>query len=163
MALTKFDKKEWIILSGTLVISGLVYLNSREKGILLCVMMIFSMKNMDIKKVMWAALWAYCLSFVPMVVFTSVHWIDSPSKIHLRPIFGYMIRWGLGYVHPNVAHVSYLIFSMLTVYVRKEKISWKECVALMAGNIFVFLFWRQYENRYWNRRGWQHHQDRRLF
>lgn len=140
MALTKFSKKEWILLLGTLAISGMVYLNSREKGILLCVMMIFAMKNMNIKKVMRAALWAYYFSFVPMAVLTSVHLIDSPSKIHLRPIFGYMIRWGLGYVHPNVAHVSYFIFSMLIVYMRKEKISWKECTALMAGNIFVFLF-----------------------
>lgn len=140
MALTNFSKAEWVALIAILGISTIVYLNTREKGILLCSMMILAMKNMDIQKVMRTALWAYALSFVPMTVLTSSHLMYSPSKIHLRPIFGYMIRWGLGYVHPNVAHVSYLIFSMLVVYARKEKVSWKECFVLMVGNVFVFIF-----------------------
>ena len=140
MALTKFSVKESIALFVILAMAGIVYLNTREKGILFCVMLILGMKQMELKKVMRLALWVYGLSFIPMAVLTSGHLIYSPSKIHMRPVLGYVIRWGLGYVHPNVAHVSYLVFSMLVVYVRKDKLSWKDCLLLMVGNVWVFIF-----------------------
>ncbi len=140
MVFSRYSIKEWVMILTVVAIAAVVFWGTREKGIWFCVMLVLGMKGISLKKVMNAALAAYCLSFIPMAILTSSHLMYSPSKIHLRPLLGYVIRWGLGYVHPNVAHVSYLVFSMLVVYARKERLTWKECFWLMAGNGLVFAF-----------------------
>ena len=80
------------------------------------------------------------IGFVPLVVLTATHVLDCSYKVHVRPLVGHVVRWAMGYAHPNVAHVSYLIMVIFIVYLLDKRFSWKACVGLMLGNLYMLLY-----------------------
>lgn len=140
MLLTEYDLYEAGIIGLLGICSFLSYWHTGEKGILLVFMMVSGLKNISLKQLWKVALMVWCLSYLPAVVLTTLKIVDSPFKVHIRPMVGFAIRWGMGSSHPNVGHVGYLVLAVLVVYVLGEKISWKWCLLLFAGNCYVFLY-----------------------
>lgn len=140
LLLTEYTMQELIIMALLCIAALLSYYNTREKGILFVLMIVIGLKNVPLKRIFGVALFVWSISFIPTVWLTTLGWIASPFRVHVRPLVGFIIRWGLGSAHPNVGHIAYLIFTVLAVYVLGEKISWKWCLLLFSGNCFVFLF-----------------------
>lgn len=140
LVLTEYSIKEIIFIILLTAAAMLSYLNTREKGILFTLMIVIGLKNIPLKRLFRIALCVWSVSFLPMVILTTLGWIDSPFRVHVRPLVGFVIRWGLGSAHPNVGHIAYLIFVILCVYVSGKKVTWKWCTLLFAGNCFVFLY-----------------------
>lgn len=140
MLLTEYRVKELAMIALICLAGMLSYYNTREKGIILSLMIVIGLKNIPLKRLFRVALFVWSISFIPMVILTTLGVVSSPFRVHVRPLVGFVIRWGLGSAHPNVGHISYLIFAMLVVYVLDKKVSWKTCIFLFAGNCFVFLY-----------------------
>lgn len=140
MWLTQYTIKEFAMIFGLVGLGGLVYLVSGEKGALLYILMITGLKNVPIRRVFTIGAAVFSISFLGTAWLNALHLIDGPFKVHEKLGMGMIIRWGLGQSHPNVLHISFLVFVMLAVYLLGNKFSWKTAAFLMAGNILIFLY-----------------------
>ena len=140
MWLTDYSIKELICIAILLGLGGLVYLTSGEKGALLYMFMITGLKNVPIKRAFAVGATVWSGVFLLFSWLNALHLLESPFKVHDKFGLGPVIRWGLGYSHPNVLHVSYLVLVMFLVYVIGEKYNWKHAIGFMLGNALVFLY-----------------------
>jgi len=49
-------------------------------------MMVAGLKNIPVKRLWKVALAVWCLSYLPAVVLTTLKIVDSPFKVHIRPV-----------------------------------------------------------------------------
>lgn len=138
MTLYTFRELCWVI--GLVALGGIVYLVSGEKGILFCVMVVTGLKNVSQKRLIRVALYCWSLSFGAMFLIHALHLVDGPFKVHDKYGMGMVIRWGMGYSHPNVLHISYFTLVVLIVLADQSRFNWKKALGLMFGNILVFLY-----------------------
>ncbi|MBD5456717.1 MAG: hypothetical protein HDR23_09700 [Lachnospiraceae bacterium] len=124
-----------------LVLLGIaIYLNTHEKGALFCILLVCGMKGMEVKKVFQVGLITWILSFGGLFLLTSFHLVDSQFKVHDKLGLGRIIRWSLGYAHPNVLHISYLILACFIVYLMQDKFRFRTFATLMLLNLYVFMY-----------------------
>lgn len=140
MWLTDYSVKELIAIIVLIGLGSFVYIRSGEKGALLYILMITGLKNISIKRVFIVGATAWSLIFVVFTWLNSLHILESPFKVHDKFGMGPVIRWGLGYSHPNVLHVSYLVLVMFLVYAMGEKYNWKHTIGFMLGNMLIFIY-----------------------
>lgn len=161
---TKYSWKDLLFITVLVAFSLMVYKQSREKGILFYVWMIIGLKNVRLETVMQWGLKIWSLSFVGSFVYFLFHLSDSLYKVHDKLGLGHIFRWGMGQPHPNVLHISYLVLLLFVIYHLREKFDWKICLAMFAGNCYVFLYSVSYTgfavvtvylaaNLYWHYRG----------
>lgn len=161
---TKYSWKDLIVIVGLVALSLIVYKQSREKGILFYVWMIIGLKNVRLETVMRWGLKIWSISFLGMFVYSLFHLQSSLYKVHDKLGLGHIFRWGMGQPHPNVLHISYLVFLLFVVYHLRGKFNWKICLAMFAGNCYIFLYSVSYTgfaittvyllaNLYWQSRG----------
>lgn len=140
VALTGYTVREMLIYSVLLILGGVVYLISREKGALFIVLLLCGLKNINTKKLFQVGTVTWILSFGVLFFLTALHIVNSPFKVHDRLGMGRVIRWSLGYAHPNVLHISYLVFVCFLVYLLQEKFRFYYLLLLELGNLFVFMY-----------------------
>lgn len=140
MVTTLYTPREavWIFL--LLVLGVSIYLISGEKGALLYILMVTGLKNMPMERVFKAGLVCWGLSYIVMTVLYAAPMFDGPFKIHEKYGMGMVIRWGLGYSHPNVLHISYFTLTVFIIMAFKAHYTWKTAAALMLGNLLVFFY-----------------------
>lgn len=137
---TEYTWREAVLCTFLVIIGAIIYLNSHEKGVLFCVLLVSGMKGMNVKKVFQVGLVTWILSFGSLFLLTSFHLIDSHFKVHDKLGLGRIIRWSLGYAHPNVLHISYLVLACFIIYLVHDKVKFKVLVVLMLLNIYVFMY-----------------------
>lgn len=140
LLITEYTHKEIVMIISLLLLGAIIYEKSGEKGALLYIMMIVGMKNVPIKRIFKIGLVTWFFSFGSLFVLTATHIIDSPFRVHDKFGLGLIIRWGLGYVHPNVLHISYFVLVMLSVYLVGNRFNWKWFCLFMISNLYVFLY-----------------------
>lgn len=140
MLLTEYTWKELLLCAGLSLLGGVIYLNAHEKGALFCLLLLCAMKDMDVKKVFQTGLFTWVISFGSLFLLTSLHVIDSPFKVHDKLGLGRIIRWSLGYAHPNVLHISCLVLVCFIVYLLQDNFKFKSFLVLMLVNLYVFMY-----------------------
>lgn len=140
MCLTSHNIKEWVIVILVSTLMLLVYLKCKEKGILICTLTILGMKGVSVERVFKVGLWTWGITMWCNIIFHLINLEASGYKVHEKLGLGHVFRWDLGFSHPNVLHVSYLVFCGFLVYNLKEKYRWKWCLGLMIGNLLIFLY-----------------------
>ena len=139
VVLTDYSKRD-IIISILALGAGLIsYKVSGDKGLLLYIMLLIGAREIPTDKIMHGALVIWGITFWGLFFATALHVVDSPFKVHEK-MGELIIRWGLGYSHPNVLHVSYLVFCLLLGYYLAERFNVKWLLFMLAGNIFVFMY-----------------------
>lgn len=138
--LTSYTVREFIIVSMVLLISGICYIISGEKGIFLYAMMVTGLKNIPIKRLFIVGTGVWTLSFLGTTLLHLTHGVNDVFKVHEKLGMDMIIRWSLGYSHPNVLHISYLVLVMFIVYLMQEKVNIKAAVWFMAGNIIIYIY-----------------------
>ena len=139
MLMTGVERRELLTAVLLLLLGAVVYRVSGDKGFLLYVMMVTGAKDVPLKRIFTVGLITWVLSFGGMFFLTASHIVSSPFKVHEKG-GELIVRWGLGSPHPNVLHVSYLVFCMFTGFCLDKRISLKWLIAMMAGNFYVFLY-----------------------
>ena len=140
MWLTKYTIRELVLVGLLLLLGAVVYLVSGEKGALLYIFMITGLKNIPLKRVFTVGAVIWAISFIGLTGLNALHILEGPFKVHEKLGLGMIIRWGLGYSHPNVLHVSYLVLVMFLIYLMRDRYNLKAAVLFMAGNIVIFIY-----------------------
>lgn len=138
--LTSYRKKEIVIVGVLLGVGAMTYLLSGEKGLLLYILLIVGMKSVPVKRIFAVGLIAWSVAFLGITGSSLLHLYDTPYKVHDKLGLGHMFRWGLGYVHPNILHVSFLILLFFVVYFIRERFNFKTFLLMMAANCYVFMY-----------------------
>lgn len=138
--LTEYTIKEILFVAAVTGLGCLIYFISREKGALLCILLICGMKGINVRRSFQVGLLVWVVSFGGLFLLTSVHILDSHFKVHDKLGLGRIIRWSLGYAHPNVLHISCLVLVCLAVYLLDHKFNVRWFLALEAINLYVFMY-----------------------
>ncbi len=126
-----------IILVG---LGGAIYLNTHEKGAFFCMLLMSSMKGIRVRKTFIVGLVTWILSFGSLFFLTAFHIIDSSFKVHDKLGLGRIIRWNLGYAHPNVLHISFLVLVCFVVYLLGNHYKLRWFLLLETANLYVFMY-----------------------
>ncbi len=142
LALTGHTIKEWIVI-GLLVLWGaVIYLSSGEPAALAAACVMIGMKGIPVKRLMKVSLGIWGILFPLSFLLGYLHLRDGVVVVHEKLGLGPIIRWSMGYTHPNVLHISYFVLVALLMFVCEWK--GKQLVTasavLMAGNVFIFLW-----------------------
>ncbi|MBR2951326.1 MAG: hypothetical protein IKC46_15950 [Lachnospiraceae bacterium] len=140
--LTAYSCIEWLIMFALVMLGILIHKNSGEIAALAAVLVIIGMKNIPIKRLMGVCLGIWSIMFALSYILGYFHIKDGAVVVHEKLGLGPIIRWSLGYTHPNVLHVSYFILVTLLIYTFawQGKKLWMASGILFIGNIFVFLY-----------------------
>lgn len=138
--ITPYTKRQWVFVAVLLLLTVFVYVQSREKGILFIMFMILGMKNIPVKKVMYAGLWVWPICTVLLGIFSFFRLEHTIYRVHRKMGLGHIFRWSLGSTHPNILHITYFIICVFIIYRLAEKYNFKHFVLLMFGNAFVFFY-----------------------
>ena len=140
MCVTEHTLKEWIVMILICLWVAFLYLNCKEKGIVICTLVILAMKDVSLDKVFRIGMWVWGITMCGNIVYHLINLDASGFKVHEKLGLGHIFRWDLGFSHPNVLHISYLVLSAFVIYNLGEKYNWKYMLILMFGNIYIFLY-----------------------
>ena len=142
LCLTGHTFKEWFAI-GTLILWGfLIRHYSGKEEALWAMLIITGMKDVPLKRLMAFCAGIWSGTFVCSVATGILHIRDGVVVVHQKLGLGPIVRWSLGYTHPNVLHVSYFIFVALLIYAFEwhGKRLWKASALLWIGNCIIFLY-----------------------
>lgn len=140
VAIETYTVPEVLRMIGVIGLSGAVYLTSGEKGLLLYGMMMAGMKYVDVKRVFTLGMALWGLSFFAVTLSSLFRMGDTVYKVHEKLGMGHIFRWSLGYPHPNVLQVSYIVLAIFVIYYLGDRFRLKHALWLFAGNCLVFLY-----------------------
>lgn len=140
LCIEKYTIGEYFRILLVVLLTGITYVTSGEKGLLLCGFMMIGMKYVDVKRVFQIGTVIWTASFLLITCSSLFHMEDTVFKIHDKLGLGHIFRWSLGYPHPNVLQVSYFILAILVIYVLGESFRPKHALWLFFGNLLVFFY-----------------------
>lgn len=151
--ITEHTLKEYGIMCAFFALALLVYLNSGEKGLIVCFTMMFGMKGVSSRKViLTGAVTAACLVLGKIIlgVFGILPEVYYPQE---RAGAGLMFRHAFGYAHPNTLHMNVLVLTMMVIYLwttaiirsdleRKNKLAYIYMISAGAFffNVYIFMY-----------------------
>ena len=140
MCVTKHTLKEWALMILGCLLVTVLYLNCKEKGIVICTLVVLAMKEVSLDRVFKVGMWTWGITMFGNIIYHLINLDASGYKVHEKLGLGHIFRWDLGFSHPNVLHISYLALAAFIIYNLGEKYNWKYMLLLMAGNLFIFLY-----------------------
>ncbi len=142
MVLTSYSIKEILVIGALLVLGVLSYYFSGDKAALIAVMTIVGMKDIPVTRLFKIGLLIWSVAFLGTVTTALLGIKDSVMFVHNKSGLGFVIRSSLGMTHPNVLHISYMVFVVLwfVVYDFKGKALLKAIGLSFAGSLFIFMY-----------------------
>ena len=136
----KYSGRELIFIIIALLYGVFSFINIGSFGLFVYILMVFGMKNISVRKVMTigAYVWGCCMFFTT----TAAIFFDRTGvrMVHEKLGVGPVLRESLGYTHPNVLHISYILFMVFVLYLCKKEKFIKTVILLMLGNAYVFMY-----------------------
>ena len=141
--MTEHTVFEYLWMGLFLLLSLVVYHNTGEKGLLVYMTMMLGIKGVSMKRVFRTGITVWTAAFLIIHVLTLAGAVSETTLMHYKNGIGYILCHGLGYPHPNVLHIAYLVIAVFAVYQagrldRKKLIA--ETVFLFIGNLYVFMW-----------------------
>ena len=141
--ITKWNVTEWIVNVILLIVGAFIYFNNGHFEVLAALFVAIGIKGVPIKRAVkvvlaiWGTLFAFTVVRALLGFYPGV--INTQTKLGMD--FG-IIRYSLGFTHPNVLHMTYLIIVLLVLYCseRKGKKFLLEVLLLFVGNLYIFLY-----------------------
>lgn len=140
MCVTEHTLKEWTSVILFCLLVTILYLNCKEKGIVICTLVVLAMKEVSLDRVFKVGMWTWGITMFGNIIIHLINLESSGYKVHEKLGLGHIFRWDLGFSHPNVLHISYLVLVAFIIYNLGEKYNLKYMLCLMAGNLLIFLY-----------------------
>lgn len=140
LLITPYTKRQWAAQILLLLLVGIVYYNSRERGILFLAFTVLGMKNISVKKAFHVGLWVWSVCAVFLSIFSFFRLEHTVYRVHAKMGLGPIFRWSLGFSHPNILHITYMALCAFLLYELGERYRLKHFFLMMAGNVLVFLY-----------------------
>lgn len=140
----RYSTREFIFIAVGLIWGIYSFINIGSFGIFVYVLMLFGMKNISVSKVMRVGAWVWgCCMFFTI---TAAIFFDRTGVrlVHEKLGLGPLLRESLGYTHPNVLHISYILLMVFVLYFCEKENIWRTIFVLMLGNAFVFIYSMSY-------------------
>lgn len=138
--LSSYTRRQWVMQILLFLLTMIVYDRSREIGIFFIMFMIMGMKNISIKKVFRLGLWVWSVCSIVLCLASFTRLEHTIYRVHQKLGLGHIFRWSLGFTHPNILHITYLLLCAFIVYELAERYSFKHFLLLMVGNVLVFIY-----------------------
>ena len=143
LVLTSYRLRElvWMILAAAF--GTWIYLNAKDQSAFILAATMIGLKDVPLDRVFKIGLLEWGACFVYMIVKTLLFGETGTILVHEKLGLGPILRWSLGYTHPNVLHITYVVLAAFIIYVWNRKPGrgqWKLTLALMAGNLYVFMY-----------------------
>lgn len=138
--LTPYTKKQAVLQIVLLALVAVIYCESRQIAIFFVAFTVLGMKGISVKKVLHIALWVWAVCAVVLSAVSFFFLEHTVYRVHAKMGLGHIFRWSLGFTHPNILHITYLMLCALIIWELEEKYGLKQYVLLMAGNLLVFFY-----------------------
>ena len=138
--LTPYTKRQAVLQILFLALVAVIYCESRQIAIFFVAFTVLGMKGISVKKVLHIALWVWAVCAVTLSVVSFFFLEHTVYRVHAKMGLGHIFRWSLGFTHPNILHITYLMLCALIIWELEEKYGLKQYVLLMAGNLLVFFY-----------------------
>ena len=120
-----------------------VYLHSRDQSAFILAAMVIGLKDIKLPRVFGIGLlmWGGCFIFLCLRALSGGY--AGPFLVHEKLGLGPILRWSLGYTHPNVLQITYVVISAFILYLwnlKPGRKQWKVSLLLMMGNLYIFLY-----------------------
>lgn len=142
MLTTEWEIRELLTAVILLLFGWMAYRSSGEKAALVSMMVITGMKGVSVRKVFRTGLVIWTGCFVVTVLLALTGTIEPLMLVHNKAGLGYVIRNSLGYTHPNVLHISYVILLAFWFYTFQwtGKKLLKAVGIAFLGNLYIFAY-----------------------
>ena len=140
MVTEKYTTTEILRIFAVIAVTATTYLMSGEKGMLLYGMMMVGLKYVDVKKIFGVGCVLWTVAFLCTILFSLFRMDDTVYKVHSKLGLGHIFRWSLGYPHPNVLQISYLILAVFVIYLLDDSFKLKHAFWLFVGNMLIFMY-----------------------
>lgn len=138
--LTPYTKRQAVLQVLLLVLVAVVYVESRQIAIFFVAFTVLGMKNISVKKVLHIALWVWSVCAVALSAVSFFFLEHTVYRVHAKMGMGHIFRWSLGFTHPNILHITYLLLCALIILTMEERYGFKAYFLLMLGNFLVFFY-----------------------
>lgn len=142
VCLTEHTVGELVQMLVLMAFGVLAYRNSGELAAFIYVLVVAGMKHVPVKRVFKVGAAVWTVAFFSTIVLALLKRIPDLALVHSKLGLGHIIRWSLGYPHPNVLHISYVILLAFFFYLanlnRKQLII--ATALLYACNFYIFLY-----------------------
>lgn len=140
LIVTPYTKRQAVTQIMLLLLTGVVYFRSRELAVLFVAFTVLGMKGISVKKTLHIALWVWGICAVLLSVFSFFRLEHTVYRVHAKMGLGHIFRWSLGFTHPNILHITYLMLCALIIWALEERYGFKQYLILMIGNFLVFFY-----------------------
>ncbi len=142
MAMDSYTIREAAWIAALAVLGIIVWQKSGEKGPFLYILLIIGMKDIPVKRVFRLGFAVWGLAFAMQLILALTGIRTGAVMAHEKLGLGHILRWSLGYPHPNVCHISYVILIAFLLYVLplEGKKLIRATVLCFMGNLYVFLY-----------------------
>lgn len=140
MCITEYTNREWIFILILLGLAAVIYRVSGEKGILICMVTVVTMKQVSLKRVFQTGCVVWTIAMAGRFLVSLLFIGQVQTAVQTKNFFGALLRYFMGYPHPNVLHISYFVLTAFTIYCLKDRFNWKHALLLMIGNGVLFLY-----------------------
>ena len=138
----KYSLIEYAYIISFILLGIIIWRVSSNQAPLLFIFILVGMKNVSLERVFKLGALIWTTTFVFQIV---THILDLRYQdfvIHHKFGMGYMIRWALGYTHPNVLQISYgvLVAYLLYSFELKGKKKYMMLILSFLGSFYIFLY-----------------------
>lgn len=131
----------WMFL--LLLLAGLVYLNSGEKGLIFYFALLVGVKDISLKKLFKVGIIAGGSGLIVLGFLSAFGFVEDVVYIQDRRFLGDILRHALGTPHPNTLATSFMVITVMILYVigHKDKVVvWKATILLFAISVYVYFY-----------------------
>lgn len=138
--ISRYTKRQRVIVIALLVLTAVVCFESGEVGILFVMFTILGMKNISVDKVVRLALWVWTICSIVLCIVRFFRIEHTVYRVSDKLGLGYIMRWSLGFTHPNILHITYLALCAFILYELGQRYRFRHFLLLMLGNVLVFFY-----------------------
>lgn len=138
ICLTEHTLGELLQMAVLLGMGFLSWRNSGEKAAFIYIAVIVGMKHVPVKRVFKVGAVIWTIAFFGTTILALTRQIPDLALVHSKLGLGHIIRWSLGYTHPNVLHISYVILLVFFFYLARLN---RRQLLISTGVAYLFNFY----------------------
>lgn len=143
IVIERHTRKEYAFIAVLLVLCAVNWITTRNQGVLICVLLVLAMKNVRLDDAFRVGAIVWGLSYVVQIATQLLNLRTRDFVIHSKLGFRHIIRWALGYSHPNVLQIATLTLIAYAFYCYHYQTTSqlrKAIAAALAISIYIFIY-----------------------
>lgn len=143
IVIERHSRKEYAMIVMLLALGAANWIHTGNQGALMCILLVLAMKNINLTDAFRVGAVSWGLSYLAQIVTQLLDLRTRDFVIHSKFGFRHIIRWGLGYTHPNVLQIATLTLIAYVFYCcryRTARQLYKVMIAGGALSLYIFLY-----------------------